>query len=57
MSILLKSLAIEVLIGRTTPAKARSFAGALTLVDGGAVIPYPIRAVLAACEFVEMESA
>jgi hypothetical protein len=57
MSIALKCMAIDVVIGREAPAKARAFAGMFTLVDGGAEVPYPVQAVLDACDYVETESA
>jgi hypothetical protein len=54
-SIGLKAMAIDVVIGRCDPAKAKARV-AFTLVDG-AEIPYQVQAVLDACEFVEAESA
>jgi hypothetical protein len=56
-SIGLKAMAIDVVIGRCDPAKAKARVGMFTLVDGGAEIPYQVQAVLDACEFVEAESA
>jgi hypothetical protein len=54
--IMLKVMAIEVIIGRRTPAEAREMATIFTPAEH-AHPTYPLQAVLDACAFVEGELA
>jgi hypothetical protein len=56
-SIGLKSMAIDVVIGRCAPAKARARVSLFTDELTGAELPYQVQAVLDACDYVEAESA
>jgi hypothetical protein len=53
MSIALKAMSIEVVVGRTPPAKARSFVGMFRLF--GDELPAVFQAVMDAVAFVEGE--
>jgi hypothetical protein len=56
-SIGLKSMAIDVVIGRCAPAKARFRVSMFTDQPTGAELPYQVQAVLDACDYVEAEPA
>jgi hypothetical protein len=55
-AIALKVMAIEVVVGRRTPADARKMASIFTPAEH-AHPTYPLQAVLDACDYVEAESA